>query len=76
MLIESCFRTVQWCNDNVPNAVRLFYRNIDVDSYNRTEIVKSVECPARNTIVGYTIVERNCYKCRLMYQMSVSECRT
>lgn len=33
-LIESRFRSRDWCHKNVPNAIRLFHKNVDVDTYN------------------------------------------
>ena len=38
-MIESRFRTHQWCTSNLPNkVVRLFLENADVDQYNRDVI--------------------------------------
>jgi hypothetical protein len=74
MLIESRFRTVEWCNENLPNALRLYYCNIDVDAYDRATIVDPVRCVARDRFFGYnTVTEKN--ECRRKrHKMTVVEC--
>lgn len=53
-LIESRFRTEEWCDKNVPKAVRLFHRHCDVDKYNAKVISDPNECIAKDSITGYT----------------------
>lgn len=54
-LIESRFRTADWCKQNVPGAVRLFHRNIDVDRYNSAALTdrQTVDCTADDIYAGY-----------------------
>jgi hypothetical protein len=74
MLIEGHLRTIEWCNENLPNVVHLYHRSIDVDAYNRTAIVDPVRCVARDRFFGYSMVtEKN--ECRRKpHKMSVAEC--
>ncbi|EZA46372.1 ATP-dependent DNA helicase PIF1 [Ooceraea biroi] len=73
ILIEGRFRTVEWCNENLPNAVRLYHRNIDVDAYNRTAIVDPVRCVTRDRFFGYTTVTEKNECRRKLHKMSVAE---
>ncbi|XP_055622388.1 uncharacterized protein LOC129765957 [Toxorhynchites rutilus septentrionalis] len=54
-LIESRFRTAEWCKQNVPGAVRLFHRNADVERYNSEALVDrdTVDCVADDIYSGY-----------------------
>ncbi|XP_065091288.1 uncharacterized protein LOC135712259 [Ochlerotatus camptorhynchus] len=54
-LIESRFRTAEWCQQNVPRAIRLFHRNIDVERYNSEALVDrdAVDCTADDVYSGY-----------------------
>lgn len=54
-LIESRFRTAEWCQQHVPQAIRLFHRNVDVDRYNSVSLVdrEAVECTAVDVYSGY-----------------------
>lgn len=51
--IESRFRTVEWCREHEPNAIRLFHRNHDVDAYNRLAISDRICSSASDLITGY-----------------------
>lgn len=54
-LIESRFRTAEWCKEHVPGAVRLFHRNIDVERYNCEALADrdAVNCVADDVYSGY-----------------------
>lgn len=52
-LLESRFRTVEWCNKNVKNAVRLFHTNQAVDTYNRTHVVAEAHSIAVDVYSGW-----------------------
>ncbi|XP_062542339.1 uncharacterized protein LOC134210305 [Armigeres subalbatus] len=74
-LIESRFRTVQWCRENVPNAVRLFHRNIDVDQYNSEVLMETdgVDCIAEDVFSGYRNNEQLVSARNKLHKMSVVE---
>ena len=54
LLIESRFRTEDWCNENVKEALRLFHTNASVDAYHRAVVVAEVHSIAVDTYTGYT----------------------
>lgn len=47
-MIEARFRTVQWCEENEPDAIRLFHQNISVDAYNRSQVTDATHSIARD----------------------------
>ncbi|XP_015123979.1 ATP-dependent DNA helicase PIF1-like [Diachasma alloeum] len=51
--IESRFRTVEWCKENMPKAIRLYHQNVDVDQYNKEAVPSAMECVTHDLIVGY-----------------------
>jgi hypothetical protein len=53
-LIESRFRTQQWCDTNLLGVVSLFHRSYDVDSYNSSAIVTETHSVADDTIIAVT----------------------
>ena len=53
-LIESRFRTTQWCNENVKDAIRLFHNNTSVDSYHRAVVVAEDHSIALDFYTGYS----------------------
>ena len=54
-LIEARFRSVEWCQEHVPNAVRLFHQNADVDRFNNEALsgLEGHDCVAEDVITGY-----------------------
>ncbi|XP_065091680.1 uncharacterized protein LOC135712664 isoform X2 [Ochlerotatus camptorhynchus] len=54
-LIESRFRTPEWCQQHVPRAIRLFHRNVDVECYNSVALIdrETIECTADDVYSGY-----------------------
>ncbi|XP_062557042.1 uncharacterized protein LOC134221891 [Armigeres subalbatus] len=54
-LIESRFRTEEWCRQHVPRGIRLFHRNADVERYNSVALMdrEAVECTADDLYSGY-----------------------
>ena len=53
--IESRFRTVEWCNENVPNAIRLFHRNADVEKFltETLNVRERISFTADDAFTGY-----------------------
>ncbi|XP_058827259.1 uncharacterized protein LOC131687220 [Topomyia yanbarensis] len=73
--IESRFRTVDWCRQNVPNAIRLFHRNIDVEKYN-TETLRDREGHdfiVDDVFTGYRNAEQLASARSKLHKMSVVE---
>ncbi|XP_058827535.1 uncharacterized protein LOC131687462 [Topomyia yanbarensis] len=73
--IESRFRTAEWCRQNVPNAIRLFHRNIDVETYN-TETLRDREgydFIVDDIFTGYTNAEQLASARSKVHKMSVVE---
>lgn len=72
-LIESRFRTAQWCKENVPNAVRIFHQNIDVDHYNNAVLRdrEGVDCVAEDAFSGYRSDEQLTSARNQLHRMSV-----
>lgn len=52
-LLESRFRTREWCDTNVKNATRLFHKNHDVDNYNRAVVVPELHSIAVDSYTGH-----------------------
>nr|XP_029715803.1 uncharacterized protein LOC109402861 [Aedes albopictus] len=54
-LIESRFRTTEWCQQHVPQAIRLFHRNADVERYNTVALMDrdAAESTADDVYSGY-----------------------
>ncbi|XP_065082636.1 uncharacterized protein LOC135705014 [Ochlerotatus camptorhynchus] len=74
-LVESRFRTVEWCKKHVPNAIRLYHRNTAVDMYNN-EALSSQEgwdCTAEDVITGYKDAAQLASARTKLYRMSVAE---
>lgn len=74
-LIESRFRTAEWCKQNVPSAVRLFHRNVDVDRYNCQALtgLDGLDCIAEDAFAGYNNAEQLASSRVKLYKMSVVE---
>lgn len=74
LLIESRFRTPEWCKENVPNAIRLFHSNTDVDNYNLESITNYTVSECIDTIVGYRSNDELVSTKTKLYKLSVTEC--
>nr|XP_029713677.1 uncharacterized protein LOC109418586 [Aedes albopictus] len=74
-LIESRFRTADWCKQNVPNAIRLFHRNLDVDQYNNDILRETdgLDCLAEDVFSGYRSDEQLASARNKLHKMSVVE---
>lgn len=74
-LIESRFRTPEWCKSNVPRAIRLFHRNNDVERYNQEALcdVQALDFPADDAFVGYKDVGQLASARTKLYKMSTVE---
>lgn len=74
-IIESRFRTAEWCKLNVPSAIRLFHRNVDVERYNHESlnILPGLDCTAEDAFAGYNNVEQLASSRNKLYKMSVVE---
>ncbi|UYV69623.1 hypothetical protein LAZ67_7000006 [Cordylochernes scorpioides] len=72
-LIESRHKSEVWCKENVPNAVRLFYSNHEVDSYNRNAIQNTHNCIATDIMLGYSSNSEKSRKQGKLHKMSVAE---
>jgi hypothetical protein len=67
-LILSRHKSVAWCDANVPNAVRLFCLNNDVDA-----IRDSFHCKTTDILVGFsTAAERNDCRSKL-HRLTLAE---
>ncbi|GBP70860.1 hypothetical protein EVAR_53524_1 [Eumeta japonica] len=53
-LIQSRHKSTSWCKEKVPNAVRLYCSNTEVDSYNRGAIINAYNCLAHDIMLGYS----------------------
>lgn len=72
-LIQSRHKSESWCKENVPNAVRLYYSNTEVDSYNRSAIINPYNCLAHDIMLNYSS-EREKAQCRgQLHKMTVAE---
>ncbi|XP_071576363.1 uncharacterized protein [Temnothorax nylanderi] len=73
-LLESRFRTVEWCNEHVPGAIRLYHRNCEVDKYN-VEVIESTYISECNDIIqGYCSDQELASAKKKLYKLSVTEC--
>ncbi|XP_062538323.1 uncharacterized protein LOC134206608 [Armigeres subalbatus] len=74
-LIESRFRTVEWCKENIPNAIRLYHRNCAVDAYNHDALSNRDELyyTAEDVITGYQDAAQLASARTKLYKMSVAE---
>ncbi|CAH0586945.1 unnamed protein product [Chrysodeixis includens] len=73
-LIQSRHKTLTWCDENVPNAIRLFYRNADVDDYNKNTILNGRSWHAQDILTGCnTDTETDNFNEKL-YKLTVTEC--
>ena len=74
-IIESRFRTKEWCNDNVRDAVRPFHDNRSVDEYNTRAISKpDLISVANDLYIGYRNNDELTDARTSMHKKSVSEC--
>ena len=74
-MIESRFRTKEWCDENVKDAVRLFHDNRSVDEYN----IRAISNPdlvsvANDLYTGYRNNAELADARTKLHKMSVSEC--
>ncbi|XP_055534387.1 ATP-dependent DNA helicase PIF1-like [Wyeomyia smithii] len=74
-LIESRFRTAEWCKQNVTGAIRLFHRNADVERYNSEALSDrdAVDCVADEVYSGYRNASQLASARTKMNKMSVVE---
>ncbi|XP_062540963.1 uncharacterized protein LOC134209005 [Armigeres subalbatus] len=74
-LIESRFRTVEWCKQNVPGAIRLYHRNVDVERFNNDALNDhdSLEYTADDVFTGYKDASQLASSRIKLYKMSVVE---
>ncbi|CAG5000102.1 unnamed protein product [Parnassius apollo] len=72
-LIESRHKSESWCKENVPDAVRLFYSNFEVDSYNRKAINNAHNCIATDIMLGYSSNSERGQQQGKLHKMSVAE---
>ena len=73
-VIQSRFRTVEWCDENVKDAVRLFYDNRSVDEYNGKAIRDpEYESIARDSFTSYKTVEELAKARAELYRMKITE---
>ncbi|XP_065093458.1 uncharacterized protein LOC135714113 [Ochlerotatus camptorhynchus] len=74
-LVESRFRTVEWCMENVPNAIRLYHRNNAVEAYNHGALSNrdGWDCTAEDVISGYQDAAQLTSARTKLHKMSVAE---
>nr|XP_029733968.1 uncharacterized protein LOC115269410 [Aedes albopictus] len=74
-LIESRFRTVEWCKQNAPRAIRLYHRNVDVEQYNNEALNEqdALDCIADDVFAGYKDAGQLASSRTKLYKMSVVE---
>lgn len=74
-LVESRFRTVEWCKENVPNAIRLYHRNTAVDMYNNDALSsrEGFDCTAEDVITGHKDAAQLASARTKLHRMSVAE---
>lgn len=72
-LIQSRYRSAAWCDENLPNAVRLFNRNEDVDAYNIRPIKNGISKTADDEIIGHKSKEELSSIRRKLHSLKVSE---
>nr|XP_029717009.1 ATP-dependent DNA helicase PIF1-like [Aedes albopictus] len=74
-LIESRFRTVEWCKQNAPGAIRLYHRNADVEAYNNEVLHNqdALDCIAGDVFAGYKDAGQLASSRIKLYKMSVVE---
>lgn len=72
-LIESRHKSEVWCKENVPDAVRLYYSNHEVDSYNRNAIQNAHNCIATDIMLGYSSNSEKSREQGKLHKMSVAE---
>lgn len=73
-LIQSRHKTLSWCEKNIPNAIRLFFRNADVDAYNKNTVPNARLWTAQDILTGCnTDTETNEFNEKL-YKLTVTEC--
>jgi hypothetical protein len=69
------FRTREWCDENVRDAVRLFYDNRSVEEYNTTAILQpEYENVARDSFTGYKTDQELVRAKTELYRMKITEC--
>ena len=75
-IIENRFRTQEWCDENVKNAVRLFHDNRSVDEYNTRAISKpDLISVANDLYIGYRNNAELTDARTSVHKKSVSECQ-
>ncbi|GBP70854.1 PiggyBac transposable element-derived protein 4 [Eumeta japonica] len=72
-LIEYRHISESWCKENVPDAVRLYYSNTEVDAYNRSAITNAYNCLAQNIMLGYSSEQEKTQNRGKLHKMSVAE---
>lgn len=75
VIIESRFRTAEWCQQHVPRAIRLFHRNVDVERYNSIALVdrEAAECTADDIYSGFKDNSQLAGARTKVHKMSVAE---
>lgn len=74
-LIESRFRTPEWCKEHKPDAVRLFHTNANVENYN-AEVLKDMPGEtfiAQDSYTGYLNAEQLASARRKVHQMKYTD---
>ncbi|XP_055623676.1 uncharacterized protein LOC129767083 [Toxorhynchites rutilus septentrionalis] len=74
-LIESRFRTAEWCKQNAPRAIRLYHRNMDVEQYNNEALngQDALDCIADDIFAGYKDAGQLASSRIKLYKMSCVE---
>ncbi|XP_053698655.1 uncharacterized protein LOC128745602 [Sabethes cyaneus] len=74
-VIEGRFRTAEWCQENVPNAIRLFHRNTDVEAFNQKTLSlrQGLDHTAEDVITGHRDATQLTSARTKLYRMSVAE---
>ena len=74
-MIESRFRTAEWCKTHAKGAIRLFHRNADVTRYNQDALseLDGIDCTADDVITGYKNAAQRAGAQTKLHKMSVVE---
>jgi len=73
-VIQSRFKTQEWCDENVRDAVRLFHDNRSVDEYNSRAIRDpEYDSIARDSFAGYKTEEELAKPRKELHRMKTTE---
>jgi len=74
-VIQSRFKTREWCDENVRDAVRLFHDNRSVNEYTSRAIRHpEYDSIARDSFAGYKTEEELAKARKELYRMKITEC--